>query len=254
VVASHPDAVIIAAIEPELYKKQLQELQQDEIPIVTTGVTKAEEFGIESPQYAIAQTVQVGKLLADYVAAEVGPDAQAVFYQIPELPFSKVMEDAVEEELEAVCSQCSMRSTPISAATVANTAPSTIVSDLQANPETEVALFAAGEEEIGLPATMKAAGVNVKTIGATPTPTNLQYLKEGKETAALALDLPVLSWTLLDQAAREIVGQKLSGPEAEGLTVIQFLTQDDITFDPAKGWTGYPDFAERFAKLWGVEG
>jgi hypothetical protein len=25
-----------------------------------------------------------------------------------------------------------------------------------------------------------------------------------------------------------------------------------MKFDPSKGWTGYPDFAQRFAKLWGV--
>ena len=49
-----------------------------------------------------------------------------------------------------------------------------------------------------------------------------------------------------------IAGQKLTGPEAEGSGVVQFLTKKDITFDPAKGWSGYPDFAERFAKLWGV--
>ena len=106
----------------------------------------------------------------------------------------------------------------------------------------------------GLPAALQAAGIKVETIGNSPGPTNLQYIKEGKETAGLGFDLPVLTWTLLDQAAREIAGQKLSGPEAEGLPVSEFLTQKDITFDPSKGWTGYPDFAERFAKLWGIGG
>jgi hypothetical protein len=27
-----------------------------------------------------------------------------------------------------------------------------------------------------------------------------------------------------------------------------------VTFDPSHGWTGYPDFPQRFAKLWGVDG
>lgn len=254
VVASRPDAVIISPIEPDLYKTQLQELQRANIPVVTTGVTNAAAFGIKSPQYAIPQTVQVGKLLADYVAAKVGSKAHVAFYYEPELDFSKVMQKAVEDELKAVCPGCSIRSTPIAAATVGNTAPNTIVSDLQDHPDTSVAVFAGDEMEIGLPAAMKQAGINVKTVGATPTPTNLQYLKDGQETASLGLDLPVLTWTLLDQSAREIVGQKLTGPEAKGLTVIQFLTKDDITFDPSKGWTGYPDYAKRFARLWGVNG
>ena len=64
----------------------------------------------------------------------------------------------------------------------------------------------------------------------------------------------MLAWTQVDQAAREITGQKVTGAEAEGLGVIQFLKPEDITFDPSKGWVGYPEFAERFAKLWGVGG
>jgi ribose transport system substrate-binding protein len=94
----------------------------------------------------------------------------------------------------------------------------------------------------------------VKTIGQTPTPPNLEALKKGEQTSALGVDIAVLSWTLVDQAAREIIGQPLSGSEAEGISVVQFLTQEDITFDPSKGWTGYPEFPEKFAKLWGVGG
>jgi ribose transport system substrate-binding protein len=51
-----------------------------------------------------------------------------------------------------------------------------------------------------------------------------------------------------------MVGQELTGDEAKGISPLQFLKQEDITFDPSKGWTGYPDFAQRFAKLWGVGG
>ena len=76
----------------------------------------------------------------------------------------------------------------------------------------------------------------------------------GKSTAVLGFDLPVLTWTLLDQAAREIAGQELTGPEAEGLGVLQFLRKEDVQYDVSKGWSGYPEFAEMFAKLWGVKG
>jgi len=33
---------------------------------------------------------------------------------------------------------------------------------------------------------------------------------------------------------------------------MQFLTQKDITFDPTHGFSAYPEFIERFAKLWKV--
>jgi ribose transport system substrate-binding protein len=116
-------------------------------------------------------------------------------------------------------------------------------------------VFGTDEIQAGFPAARQAAGLTkVKTLGNTPNPQGLQYVKEGKTDAVLGVDLPVLTWVLLDQAARQMAGQALSGDEAKGLPVLQFLKQQDIKFDPSKGWTGYPDFAQRFAKLWGVSG
>lgn len=251
-VTSQPDAVITTSIDVELWSHQLKELQEAGIPVVSIGLTEVEKYGIESPQGG-SQLVELGgKLFANYVTANMGKNV--VIYEIPELSFSRLMTQKFSSELEAICSECSVRTAQIQASTLGNTAPSTVVSDLQANPETEVAVFTADEIQVGLPTALKSAGIEIETLGWGPTPTNLQYLKEGKETAVLAFDLPVLSWTVVDQAAREIVGQKLTGLEAEGLTDLQFLTPTDITFDPTKGWTGYPNFAEMFAKLWGVEG
>jgi ribose transport system substrate-binding protein len=254
VVTQKPDAVIVTAIDPQLWQNQLKQLQDANIPIVTTGIIGAGAYGIKSPQAAEPESTRDGGLGADYVVANFGGSSKVALYDTPELPFTKVFDDAFNAELGKVCPDCSVRTVHVPVATIGNTAPSQVVSDLQANPDTTVAVFASDEVEDGLPAALKAAGITVKTLGNAPGPTNLQYLKVGQETAALAVDLPVLTWTLVDQAAREITGQALTGDEAKGLTDIQFLTQPDITFDPSMGWTGYPDFATRFAKLWGVGG
>lgn len=254
VVAKKPDAVIVTAINVELWSKQLKELQEAGIPVVTSGVTGTEPYGIESPQAAEALSDLAGSLMANYVVAEMDPKANVVIYEVPELPFAGIVVEKFTAELESICPECSVRTAQIPAAEIGSTAPSTVVSDLQAHPDTTLAVFTADEIELGLPAALQAAGIEVETLGYAAGPQNLQYLKEGKETAVLPVDLPVLVWTWLDQAAREIAGQKLTGPEAEGITDMQFLKKADVVFDPAKGWTGYPDFAERFAKLWGVGG
>jgi ribose transport system substrate-binding protein len=222
--------------------------------MVKAAKTGTEELGIQSPQAAEASSTLEGQLMANYVPVEMGPTSNVAVYYTPELPFAVIGAEVFTEELEKVCPECSVRQVKVSAETLGSTAPSTVVSDLQANPETTVAVFFSDEIEIGLPAALKSAGIEVKTLGLSPTPTNLQYLKEGKETAALGTDLPVLSWSLLDQAAREIAGQELTGNEAKGITVQQFLTKDDITFNPKLGWTGYPNYPEMFAELWGVKG
>lgn len=254
IIAKHPQAVVIPAIDPSLFKSQLKQLQAAKIPIVTTGIANAQDFGIVSPQYGAAENGRDGALLADYVTAEFGPHSNVVFYGIPQYPFSPQVQSAFDTELAKVCPECANRQVQIPVSTLGTTSPSQIVSDLQAHPSTDVAVLVDGEPAEGLPAALKAAGIHVKILTNAPEPFNLANLKEGTETAGLGLDIATLMWTIVDQAAREMTGQPLAGNEAKGLGVVQFLTQKDITFNPTKGWTGYPDFPQRFAKLWGVKG
>ena len=255
VIAKEPAAVIVGSVTMELWSKQLKELQDKEIPVITTGISDAEEFGIEAPQASNANSELDGKLLAAYVVAEMaGEESNVVFYETPELSFTTILQEAFTAELESLCPDCAVRTAQVGIEELGNTAPNTVVSDLQANPETNVAVFGTAEVEAGLPTALKAAGIEVETLGSSPGPAELQYLKEGKVTAMLGFDLPVLTWTLLDQAAREIAGQELTGPQAEGIGVAQFLKKEDVQYDVSKGWTGYPEFAEMFAELWGVKG
>ncbi len=255
VIAKEPAAVIVGSVTMELWSKQLKELQEKEIPVITTGISDAEEYGIEAPQASNNNSELDGKLLAAYIVAEMaGEEANVVFYETPELSFTTIMQEAFTAELEALCSGCAVRTGKVGIEELGNTAPQTVVSDLQANPETNVAVFGTAEIEAGLPTALKSAGIEVETLGSSPGPTELQYLKEGKVTAMLGFDLPVLTWGLLDQAAREIAGQELTGPQAEGIGVAQFLKKEDVQYDVSKGWTGYPEFAEMFAELWGVKG
>jgi ribose transport system substrate-binding protein len=253
-VAAKPDAVIAAAIDVELWKNQLKQLQAAKIPVVTTGILGTQKYGIKAAQAAESASELEGKLMADYTASKFTGAKKIAIYDVPELSFTRLVTQAYQAELKKVCSGCSARSVHVPVATMGTTAPNRIVSDLQANAGTDLAVFAIDELESGLPAALQSAGIKVKTLGNSPSPTQLQYLKEGKETAVLGVDLAVLGWTLLDQAARQMVGQPLAGDEAKGISPVQFLQQADIKFDPSKGWTGYPDFGKRFATLWGIGG
>ena len=255
VIQKEPAAVIVGSVSMELWSKQLKELQEKEIPVVTTGISDTEEFGVESPQASNANSERSGELMAAYVLAEMaGEESNVVFYETPELSFTTIIAESFQAEFERLCPECSVRIGQVGVADLGNTAPNTVVSDLQANPDTNVAVFGTSEIEAGLPTALKSAGIEVETLGSSPGPAELQYLKEGKSTAVLGFDLPVLTWGLLDQAAREIAGQELTGPEAEGLGVLQFLKKEDVQYDVSKGWSGYPEFAEMFAELWGVKG
>jgi len=118
--------------------------------------------------------------MADWVIAHKGPTADVVFYGVPELTYSKPMQDAFEQEFAKNCPSCKVRSAPIAVATLGSTAPKTVVTDLQSHPNTSTAVFASSEVASGLPAALKAAGLSPTTIGYAPTPGSLQDIKDGR--------------------------------------------------------------------------
>lgn len=180
-----------------------------------------------------------------------GSKANAVFYGLPTFDFSEPLQQAFQGEMTKNCPSCKVRTVPIDAATIGTTSPRTVVTDLQAHPETNVAVFVSFQIAAGLPAAMRAAGLSgITTVGRGPTPGNLQDIKDGGLTAGLAIDTPVSTWTAVDAAARLVVGGQPTTSEKAGELDKQFLEQKDITFDPTKGWTGYPDYPQRYAKLW----
>lgn len=252
VVTQKPDAVIVTGLNIDLWSRSLKKLQADGIPVVTIGVTGLAPYHVPAPQDGEALDALIGKLLADYVTAKFSNKSNVVVYTVPELTFTGEIAHNFETELTKVCPDCKVRKAQVPVASIGTTAPQKIVSDLQAHSGTTVAVFPNDELETGLPSALKAAGIKITTLGDAPTPTNLQYIKAGTETAALGADQPVVSWMLIDKVAREIAKQPQVGVEAQGLTDLQFLTKQDITFDPSKGWTGYPDFPKRFKVLWGI--
>lgn len=255
-VAEEPDAVLIPAIEPSLYRSQLEQLQGNGVTVATSGVINPEEYGIEAFTFGRASVETTGKLLAAKAVAEKGDEAEIVYYEVPELSFIPVQREAFEAELENLCPECAERAryVQIPLSTIGNTAPNRMVSDLQQNPDTNIAVFSSNEMAEGLAAALRTAGITeLITYGFGSTPANLQDIREGEETASLEIDLPVDVWSTVDVAARSILGQEFSPAEKTGTPPVpdfQFLEQKDITFDPTNGWTGYPEFEERFSELW----
>lgn len=253
VVAQKPAGVIVMANNIQLWLTQLKELQEEDVAVVTQGIIEAEKYGVISPRSAEKQNLFIGEMMANYVPAYMNPEANVVVYEVPELSFTTELAKSFVAAVKNSCPKCTARVAQIPAASIGTKSSNEIVSDLQAHPDTNLAIFPNPELSVGLPSSLQAAGLEIESISNGPVPGNLQQIKEGTETAGFGVDTAVTSWLLIDQVARLIAHQKLSGPEAEGLTDYQFLSKEDITFDPEQGWTGYPDYADRFAKLWGVE-
>ena len=248
--AMRPDVVFVT-VDPSLYGDGLRKLSDAGVKVVSISITKdVRQSGVTFNYIGEDEIAEDGRLMADWVVAKQGNKADVVFYGLPTFDFSKPLEQAFRDELKKNCPSCGLRTSSIDVATIGTTAPHTVVTDLQAHPSTNVAVFSSLQIAAGLPAEMKAANLSVTTIGRGPTPQNLQDIKNGAITAGLAIDTPVSVWTAVDAAARLILGGQPTDSEQAGDLDKQFLTQKDLTFDPTNGWVGYPDYAQRFARLW----
>jgi ribose transport system substrate-binding protein len=249
--ALKPDAVFLGAISPDLFGSGLKALANAGVKLVSLQVDQnVTPFGITFNYLGTNLSLRNGQLLADWVIANEGSKANAVLYTLPALDISAPVQQAFQAEMAKNCPSCTVRVVPLDVATIGTTAPSTVVTDLQAHPNTNVAVFVSLSAAAGLPAALKAAGLSIKTVGFGPTAGNLQDIKDGNLTAALDIDFPVSTWTAVDAAARLLEGGQPTASEQAGDVPEQFLEQKDITFNPNTGWSAYPDFAQRFATLW----
>ncbi|AGZ40899.1 sugar ABC transporter substrate-binding protein [Actinoplanes friuliensis] len=252
VVQQRPAAVINTAIDPALWNNQRKELVAAGIPVISLGTVAGADSGLVQPNGEAAFERQ-GRLQAAFLVATNDKAVDAVLYVHNELAYGTAVRRGFEEGLKELCPDCSARVVQIPIAEVGNKAPERIVSDLRANTGTDAIAFQSSAVATGLPARLKVAGLEkIQIVGANPLPTNLQYLKDKQATVELGADLNTLAWTAIDTAARLITKQQPQQNVLDGEALVQqFLRPEDITFDPSRGFSAYPDVAERFAALWG---
>ena len=245
-----PAAVLVGASDPQLYGTYLHQLVSAGSVVAGGGTVGGQPYGVQQAVGGAASVAHAGELLADWVTVNKGPSANVVFFGTPELTFSAGMQAAFTQTLAQRCPGCKADFQQLSIATYGTTAPGQVVSYLQSHPSTNTVVFASMEGATGLAAALKDAHLSPTTLGFAPTTSNLQDIAGGGLTAGLALDFNVQVWMQLNLAARLLAHQ---GTAASNLEVdMQFLTKSDLAgVNISRGWTGYPDVAQRFTALWG---
>jgi ribose transport system substrate-binding protein len=256
VVSLKPDAVIAAGVSPALFQRQAKELTAMKIPIGSTGMGEdAVQLGLDKPPntliYGPNGLRRTGQVLAAYVYKTKGDKTNVGIIQTPELTFFQVEVDSFKQTMSQLCPNCKVRVIKTPIASLGSTAPSLIVSDLQAHPDTNIVAGGDCENVTGLPQALKKGGLSTTIVcaGSAP-PVTLQYIKSGQVKGNFALDLAIDVFSMVDADLRTIYKQPIPKVESEGLGVFQIVEQKDLTGDISKGFATYPDFAQRFIKSW----
>ena len=244
------DGVFVPAIPPALWERGLEQLQAASIPVVTSGVVGLDPKAVPVQQAGTQDSTRAGQVLAGQVVSETGGKSDVAIYYTPELDFTNLIKDSFVAEMKKLCSDCTVRAVKVPVSTFGTSSQTVIVDDLQAKPDTKTAVFAIGEQTAGLPAALKTAGIDIETIVNSPDPSNLEAIQKGDITMGFGLDLPVIAWTAADSLARLTTGQAPDPGATEDIAPRQLLKAADLQGDMSKGWTGYPDFADKFMALW----
>jgi ribose transport system substrate-binding protein len=248
IIGLKPAAVIIPAVELSPIGPQIKQLTQAGVPVVTFGAADTAPYGVQAAINSNGPLSRDGRLLADWVVAQKGSEANAVFYAEPTYSFSPIVQRAFEAEMKERCPDCAVRVADIPLNSIGSPAP--IISDIKSHPDTNVLVFVSLTAATGLGSALDIAGLHPLTVGMSPQPSNLQDIRTGALTAGIGFDIPTTLFTAVDAAARLATDQPLTPAEKSGSVPAQILGQKDITFDPSDGWSAYPDFVKRFSALW----
>jgi ribose transport system substrate-binding protein len=253
IIALKPKLVIIPGLNPAPFCSQIKQLVTEGVGVGTFGMVGAQACGVKAAINGGASAALGGQLMADWVVATEGAKANVAMYVSSELAFSPDVQHGFTSQMKKLCSSCSVRIVQIPLSAYGSSAPSMMVGDLQRNPSTNTMVFDNEESAIGLPAALKTADLSHENeIGWGPEPANLSDIQSGAITAGIGVDIPTMIWETVDAATRVGTGQPLPASEQGGVPPVEVLEKQNITFHPADGFSPYPNFAERFAKLWGV--
>jgi ribose transport system substrate-binding protein len=250
VLDGHFDGVFVPALAPSLWDRYLDKLNAAHIPVVASGIIGLDQAKVPVAIAAEPSALVSATVMADWAVARDGAKLNTVFYTTPEISFTAVLATNFVKEVNARCPACEVRVVEIPVATFGNKAPSIVVDDLLAHPKTTSAVFAVGEQAIGLASALKTADIKLPIFLNSPDPSTLAQIHDGTYEAGFGSDLALMSWMAVDSLARLTTGQVPSEGARKDELVVQVLHATDLKGDLSRGWNGYPDFPQRFKALW----
>ena len=243
-----PDGVLYTAVPRSQIGKYLTNAAKDGIAVAACCLTDEVGDGID---YIIGTAEQAGKLgpvYASWVIADSDGEANTVFLTLPDFPILKTLEDSYKASLAEQCSTCGYDKIDIPLADLGKNAPDLIVSFLRSHPDTKYIVASVDAIVLGLPAALKAAGLDdIKIIGEGPNTTNLQYLASGDQAASIAFPYYEEMYAMVDALARKFAGVPIEAPFDPP---IWLLTKDNVP-STTDLFPLVLDTKEQFAKLWG---
>ncbi len=267
-IAAKPDVVMTSGNPREWFASQLATLEEQGIPVVAWSLPEGYEpgDGVDVNLLTDDDYYFYGVLMADY-AATTSETGNISFIGLPTFPVLSTVQQGFEDEIAVACPDCNVDITEVAVTDIGTNLPGMVVSQLQANPDLDMIVYAFGGMLFGVPDAIEAAGLSdqAKAVSQAGGPMNFSFIKDGNhQVAEVALASELLGWRAVDAAARIMAGDGPGRADTPAQAVVdghpdilasglplQILEADSIT-DPTALWVGVEGFQDQFKALWGV--
>ncbi|HEY1855348.1 MAG TPA: sugar ABC transporter substrate-binding protein [Solirubrobacterales bacterium] len=209
------DAIFTMAVNPPLISQQIKAAKAAGIPVITgaEGLPNVKETAtyVEGVTAGVSYDYhEVGKVEADWVAADSKGSAHVLFISNEDQPSSKYVVAEFEKELSRTCPDCTVEFKDVPAAQVTTTLPTLVQTSLQRDPEINYVVpgydFNVPEIETGL----RQAGLTDRVrIGSwNAVPAVMQSLQNKQSPMSMELGAPNnwFSFAIADTVMRTLSG------------------------------------------------
>jgi ribose transport system substrate-binding protein len=255
-IALKPDAIHISGTPLTMLSKQIASAEAAGIPVVADSIAGAPVPGVISTALdGDAQVQEWGKMVASQVVADSNGEANVAIFSITDYSILNVFTDAFTAQLESQCPDCKVQLVNQQVTDLGTKTPQSVVSTLQRDPTINYAVFSFGDLVLGVDAALRGASLQdqVTFAGQTPTPDNLQSLKDGDNSVWVGFPVQILGWRVLDTLARQFNGDDIAAADAAFMPT-QLLNKDNIesaVLDEDTGYyVGVADYQDQFKTLW----
>jgi len=251
IVREKPDGVIYTATPRSQIDQYINQAAANGTAIANCCVTDPATNGLIWTTSTPEQTGDLATPMAAWVvndAKQAGNNKPGALYvNLPDYPILSALATGFEKQFKAMCSDCPYQKLDVGLADIQK-APDNIVSALRSNPNLKYVVQSTDSAFTGLPAALKAAGLNdVKIFGEGPGTTNLANIANGAQAGSMAFAVYEIMFGAVDAIARKKAGADV----VPGFAPPNWILLKDNLPSSTEFFPLVPDVVNQFKALWG---
>ena len=256
------DYIATSGLPVAAFEEQMAAAEAAGIPVFevySTDEAQGEGNNLYSQIGGSASVGSASDMLADWVIADSGGDANVAFVTIRDFPILVAEEEATMAAFTDRCTGCSLEALPVTIDDLgAGEVPQLVASYVQSNPDVDYVWLSFASLSTGVSDALDGAGLleGRRVVGMQHESPQLQEIVDGTNAAWLAVPYPYGMWLLADQMARHATGVWDAGQQADASVMPTWVVDSADVAEPllsTDGWPGPDGFQDSFRSLWQLD-